>query len=68
MGVTKQLISPGTSTDKPKAGDEITMEYTGNLYDANAPNNKGTQYVHPFPPSLGPFSGAVPLPSHHTPS
>nr|POF02993.1 peptidyl-prolyl cis-trans isomerase [Quercus suber] len=44
MGVTKQLISPGNGTDKPKAGDNITMEYTGTLYDPSAPNNKGKQF------------------------
>ncbi|KAI7130262.1 hypothetical protein KC343_g12163 [Hortaea werneckii] len=44
MGVTKQLISPGNGTDKPKQGDTITMEYTGTLYDANAPDNKGKQF------------------------
>nr|POE51756.1 peptidyl-prolyl cis-trans isomerase [Quercus suber] len=44
MGVTKQLISPGNGSDKPKAGDNITMEYTGNLYDPSAPNNKGQQF------------------------
>lgn len=44
MGVTKQQIKPGNGTDKPKAGDTITMEYTGNLYDANAPNQKGNQF------------------------
>ena len=43
MGVTKQLISPGNGVDKPKSGDTITMEYTGNLYDENAPNKKGKQ-------------------------
>lgn len=31
MGVTKQQISPGNGVDKPKAGDNITMEYTGTL-------------------------------------
>ena len=49
MGVTKQLITPGNGTDKPKQGDTITMEYTGTLYDANAPDNKGKQYVFPCP-------------------
>ena len=29
-----------------KAGDNITMEYTGTLYDENAPNKKGKQYAH----------------------
>lgn len=44
MGVTKKQISPGNGVDKPKAGDKITMEYTGNLYDPNAPNQKGNQF------------------------
>ncbi|KAF2763902.1 FKBP peptidyl-prolyl cis-trans isomerase [Teratosphaeria nubilosa] len=44
MGVTKQQISPGNGVDKPKAGDTITMEYTGNLYEPNAVNNKGKQF------------------------
>lgn len=43
MGVTKQMIQPGNGQDKAKAGDEITMEYTGNLHDPNAPNGKGKQ-------------------------
>jgi FK506-binding protein 1 len=44
MGVTKKQISPGNGVDRPKKGDTITMEYTGNLYDQNAPNTKGTQF------------------------
>ena len=44
MGVTKKLISPGNGVDKPKAGDKITMEYTGNLYDQSAPDGKGKQF------------------------
>ncbi|KAF2480673.1 hypothetical protein BDY17DRAFT_312523 [Neohortaea acidophila] len=44
MGVTKKLISPGNGVDKPKAGDTITMEYTGVLYDEKAPDNKGKQF------------------------
>lgn len=43
MGVTKKLISEGNGVDKPKKGDTITMEYTGNLYDPNAANSKGSQ-------------------------
>ena len=45
MGVTKQTITPGNGVDRPKKGDTITMEYTGNLYDENAANNKGKQYA-----------------------
>ncbi|KAK5122476.1 Fork head 1 [Meristemomyces frigidus] len=44
MGVTKQLISEGNGVDKPKKGDTITMEYTGNLFDPNAANKKGEQF------------------------
>lgn len=44
MGVTKTLISPGNGQDKPKNGDNITMEYTGNLYDPSAPGGKGKQF------------------------
>ena len=33
MGVTKKVISAGNGTDKPKKGDEVIIEYTGNLYD-----------------------------------
>lgn len=44
MGVTKQVIAPGNGVDKPKNGDTITMEYTGNLYDPSAPDGKGTKF------------------------
>ena len=44
MGITKKLISPGNGQDKPKKGDNITMEYTGNLYDQNAADGKGKQF------------------------
>ncbi|PPJ52178.1 hypothetical protein CBER1_09900 [Cercospora berteroae] len=37
MGVTKEIISPGDGVTKAKAGDNISMEYTGKLTD-------GTQF------------------------
>lgn len=40
MGVTKQLISPGDGTTKAKAGDNITMEYTGVLQNADGSRGK----------------------------
>jgi len=45
MGVTKKVIKQGNG-DKPKAGDTITMEYTGNLYDEKQAANdyKGKQF------------------------
>lgn len=48
MGVTKKVLKEGNGTDKPKKGDEVTIEYTGNLYDdANADNDyRGKQSVH----------------------
>lgn len=44
MGVQKTVISPGNGTDRPQKGDNITMEYTGCLHDANAPEGKGKQF------------------------
>jgi len=45
MGVTKQQVKAGNGTDKPKSGDNITMEYTGWLHDLSAVNQKGKQCV-----------------------
>ena len=39
MGVTKKVLKPGNGTDKPKKGDEVTIEYTGNLYDESQSSN-----------------------------
>ena len=47
MGVTKQVLSQGNGSDKPKAGDNISMVYTGWLEDTSKPENKGKQYVEP---------------------
>lgn len=33
MGVTRKLLKEGNGSDKPKKGDTVTIEYTGNLYD-----------------------------------
>lgn len=52
MGVTKQQTTPGNGTDKPKAGDTITMEYTGFLYDEKAENKKGNKSVSRCPSPL----------------
>ena len=41
----KKVISEGNKTDFPKKGDEVAMNYTGWLFDANAANNRGSQYV-----------------------
>ncbi|KAK3176853.1 hypothetical protein OEA41_008178 [Lepraria neglecta] len=35
MGVTRKTIKQGNSTERPKKGDEVTIEYTGNLYDSS---------------------------------
>ncbi|KAL6717080.1 hypothetical protein ACLMJK_004995 [Lecanora helva] len=48
MGVDKKIISTGNGTDVPKVGDEVTIEYTGNLYDESkgaAADFRGKQYV-----------------------
>lgn len=45
MGVEKKLIKEGNGSDRPKKGDQVTMEYTGWLHDTSAADNKGSQYV-----------------------
>ncbi len=39
MGVTRKVLKPGNGIDKPKKGDEVTIEYTGNLYDEKCADN-----------------------------
>ena len=40
MGVTRKVIQHGNDVDKPKKGDEVTIEYTGSLYDLNQADNE----------------------------
>jgi len=46
MGVDKKILKEGNGTDKPKNGDNVTMEYTGWLYDQKQASNdyKGKQF------------------------
>jgi len=46
MGVQRKLIKEGNGKDAAQAGDMVTIEYTGYLYDpAQASNdNKGKQF------------------------
>lgn len=39
MGVTKKVLIEGNGTDKPQKGNEVTIEYTGNLYDESKADN-----------------------------
>ena len=39
MGVETKVLKEGNGTDKPQKGDEVTIEYTGNLYDETQANN-----------------------------
>ncbi|KAI6713502.1 peptidyl-prolyl cis-trans isomerase [Marssonina coronariae] len=43
MGVTKTVLKEGSGAI-PKAGDYVTIEYTGYLKDTTKPGNKGTQF------------------------
>lgn len=50
MGVTRKMVTKGNDTDKPKVGDEVTIEYTGNLYDESKgakEDFRGKQWVPP---------------------
>ncbi len=44
MGFTKTIIHEGTGAS-PKAGDTVTIEYTGWLKDISRPDNKGEELV-----------------------
>lgn len=47
MGVTRKIVTKGNGTDKPKKGDQVTIEYTGNLYDeakGSKDNFRGKQF------------------------
>ena len=49
MGFTRKVIEVGNGFDMPQKEDEITVEYTGYLYDSNVgpeKDFKGEQYVH----------------------
>lgn len=48
MGVEKYVLKPGNGTDVPQKNDKVAMEYTGWLYDEDAPDQKGKQYVYTF--------------------
>jgi len=43
MGVTKTILKEGNGPI-PKAGDKVTIEYTGFLKDESKPANKGAQF------------------------
>jgi FK506-binding protein 1 len=44
MGVEKIMLKPGDGVTTPKKHDEVSMEYTGWLYDEHAPNKKGNRF------------------------
>ncbi|MCJ1335531.1 FK506-binding protein 1B [Bachmanniomyces sp. S44760] len=39
MGVTRKLLKPGNGVDHPQDGDNVTIDYTGNLYDPAQKDN-----------------------------
>jgi FKBP-type peptidyl-prolyl cis-trans isomerase len=57
MGVTKKVLTPGNGTDKPKAGDNVAMIYTGWLEDTSKSDSKGKQ----FDSSVGRGDGTFPV-------
>jgi len=45
-GWTKRIVKEGNGREFPEKGNTVTMEYTGNLYDANNASNdfRGAQF------------------------
>ncbi len=41
----KEVVREGNGTDKPKAGDTVSMDYTGWLYEKDQPEHRGKVYV-----------------------
>lgn len=41
----KEVIREGNGIQKPKVGENVTIEYTGWLYDDNQPDKRGKSYV-----------------------
>ena len=42
-GLTARILRPGTG-EPAEAGDSVEVDYTGWLYDAEAPDNRGTKF------------------------
>ncbi|KAL9076495.1 MAG: hypothetical protein Q9161_000826 [Pseudevernia consocians] len=48
MGVTRKIVTKGNGSDRPKKGDIVTIEYTGNLYEESKGSKndfRGQQYT-----------------------
>jgi FK506-binding protein 1 len=43
-GVSKTVLKQGDGTEFPKKGDEVSMEYTGWIYDPSKPDKKGAKF------------------------
>merc|ERR1711974_484359 len=44
MSLKKDLVSEGDGKTYPKAGDTVTMEYTGWVFDESKEKNRGKQF------------------------
>ncbi|KAF2180512.1 peptidyl-prolyl cis-trans isomerase [Zopfia rhizophila CBS 207.26] len=44
MGVEKQVLKAGDGVNFPKKNDDVSMEYTGWLYDPKCENKKGQKF------------------------
>ncbi|KAI4195557.1 MAG: hypothetical protein LQ350_007132 [Teloschistes chrysophthalmus] len=46
MGVTRKVLKEGDGKTHPKKGDNVTIEYTGNLHDQEKADNdyRGKQF------------------------
>ncbi|KAK4696068.1 hypothetical protein P7C71_g1791, partial [Lecanoromycetidae sp. Uapishka_2] len=60
MGVTKQIIQAGNGAERPKKGDEVTIEYTGNLYDESVGQHNHFRGKHDYAYGDRGFPGLIP--------
>ncbi|KAJ5966457.1 hypothetical protein N7481_013171 [Penicillium waksmanii] len=61
MGVEKKTLVPGNGVDFPKKGDNVSLHYTGCLYDASKADNHfmGDKFDSSHNPGRGPLASDI---------
>jgi len=58
-GLAYKVLRPGTGLRHPSSFSNVTVHYTGWLYDASRPESKGTQFDSSLSPGRTPFTFTV---------